>query len=180
MPPADPMIEEVPASLVADPLAWFIAHHRRHRQLCRLIEDLAAEAVFDPTRIRLVLDYLKTEAPLHLLDEEEDLFPMLRARCADMDDVNPVLLQLLAEHRTDGAEAAEILGRLERCLAVAAAPGGIPETRDALTQYAAHERQHLALENAVILPIARLRLTEEDLHQLSARLGHRRAQVGKS
>lgn len=178
MPTETPMLEEVPAGLVADPLNWFIAHHRRHRQLCRLIESLATREDFDAPTIHVVCDYLKLEAPLHLQDEELDLFPMLRARCADMDDVNPVLLQLLAEHRIDGEEATEILERLERCLAVSAAPGGIQETRDALTQYAAHERQHLALENAVVLPIARLRLTENDLRELSERLGQRRAKSG--
>ena len=42
------------------------------------------------------------------------------------------------------------------------------------TILALHERRHIALENAVILPIARLRLTPQDLHALSTRMAARR------
>ena len=174
MPPTVQQMDSAPGSPEAEPLPWFVAHHRRHRQMCRVIEGLAAEPDFNPNGIRQVLDYLDNELPVHLQDEEEDLFPLVRLRCEEGDDVGGVLQQLMTEHRGDEALGDALRGGLEHCLAAGLAPSLSPETSAALTDYAQRERRHLAIEDAVVLPIARLRLSAGDLEDLGRRLAHRR------
>ena len=57
------------------------------------------------------------------------------------------------------------------------APGLDPARRKILSEFASQERRHLGLENAVILPIARLRLDADDLATLGRRLAARRGRV---
>lgn len=174
---ADRAIEPLPDHLVADPLSFFFAEHYRHRQLCHAIDRLAASTYFDAAAVSEVVDFLRYEAPVHIIDEEEDLFPLLRRRCLPEDDLERILGLLSAEHKADGVLGRQVRRHLEACLDAREAPGGQMERRRDLTQFAAQERRHLALENAIVLPIARLRLSQEDLKALSRRLAARRGRV---
>jgi hemerythrin-like domain-containing protein len=49
-----------------------------------------------------------------------------------------------------------------------------PEDRALLTRYASHSRRHLVLENAIVLPLARARLTRRDLDRMRLAMLHRR------
>jgi hemerythrin-like domain-containing protein len=159
---------------MASPLDFFFAEHFRHRQLCGLIDQLSMTTFFEPGPIAEVVDFLRFEAPIHIIDEEEDLFPLLRRRCFAEDEVEGVLGVLSAEHKADGLLGKVVRTYLERCLETRAAPGATLEGRRDLSAFAARERRHLALENAVVLPIARQRLTREDLAGLARRLAARR------
>ncbi|MCF8505864.1 MAG: hemerythrin domain-containing protein [Caulobacter sp.] len=159
---------------MASPLDFFFAEHFRHRQLCGLIDQLSKTTFFDPGPIAEVVDFLRFEAPIHIIDEEEDLFPLLRRRCLAEDEVEGVLGVLSAEHKADGLLGKVVRTYLERCLETRAAPGATHEGRRDLAAFATQERRHLALENAVVLPIARQRLTAEDLAGLARRLAARR------
>lgn len=170
-------IEAIPSELIKEPLSFFFAEHYRHRQLCRAIDELSASTFFDAARIAEVVDFLRFEAPIHIIDEEEDLFPLLRRRCLTEDDLEGVLGVLSAEHKADAVLGGTVRRHLEQCLEKRLAPGGDLEMRKALAAFAAQERRHLALENAIVLPIARLRLTAEDLTGLSRRLAARRGRV---
>jgi len=174
---ADGGIEPISADLLATPLDFFFAEHFRHRQLCGLIDRLSGATFFDPGPIAEVVDFLRFEAPLHIIDEEEDLFPLLRRRCLAEDEVEGVLGVLSAEHKADGVLGRTVRTYLERCLETRSAPGGSLEGRRDLAAFAAQERRHLALENAVVLPIARQRLTPEDLTGLARRLAARRGRA---
>lgn len=173
----DGHIETPPPELIREPLNFFFAEHFRHRQLCDAIDRLAASTFFDADLIAEVVDFLRFEAPIHIIDEEEDLFPLLRRRCLPEDDLEGVLGVLSAEHKADGVLGKQVRDHLERCLAKRIAPGGDPEMRKAMSAFAAQERRHLALENAIVLPIARLRLGPEDLTGLAQRLAARRGRV---
>jgi len=170
-------IEAVPLELLSDPLAFLFAEHYRHRQLCRAIDGLAASTFFDAARIGEVVDFLRYEAPVHIIDEEEDLFPLMRRRCLPEDDIEAVLGVLSAEHRAGEALARTVRDHLEACLAARHAPGAQMGRRRDLSAFSSQERAHLALENAVILPIARLRLSPEDLQGLGRRMAARRGRV---
>ncbi|MFN3522088.1 MAG: hemerythrin domain-containing protein [Phenylobacterium sp.] len=170
-------IEPIPPELIADPLNFFFAEHYRHRQLCRAIDELAAATFFDAERISEVVDFLRFEAPVHIIDEEEDLFPLLRRRCLPEDELEGILGELSAEHKADGVLGKRVRTYLEACLEKRLAPGADLLRRGDLTAFAAQERRHLALENAIVLPIARLRLSPEDLCGLSRRLAARRGRV---
>ncbi len=170
-------IEPIDPELMSSPLDFFFAEHFRHRQLCGLIDQLSTATFFDAGPIAEVVDFLRFEAPIHIIDEEEDLFPLLRRRCLPEDELEGVLGVLSAEHKADGVLGRAVRDYLEHCLDTRAAPGSSLAGRRDLAAFATQERRHLALENAVVLPIARQRLTEEDLTGLARRLAARRGRA---
>lgn len=174
---ADPIIEPLQADLLNEPLNFFFAEHFRHRQLCAMIDALSAAVVYDADRVDQVVDFLRLDAAVHIIDEEQDLFPLLRRRCLPEDELERVLGVLSVEHRADAVLGGVVRTHLEACQSTRSAPGLDPEKRKALSAFATQERRHLALENAVVLPIARLRLTADDLQNLGRRLAARRGRV---
>ncbi len=169
-----PRIEPLPPELIHEPLNWLFAEHYRHRQLCQLIERVGNATVLLRDEAQEILAFLRHDMPLHVIDEEDDLFPLLRRRCQPADELDAVLGALSAEHRDDLEQSRALIAGLQRGLADGQAPGHDRETRSLFTEFAVHERRHIALENAVVLPIARLRLTAADLRSLSIRLAARR------
>jgi hypothetical protein len=55
-----------------------------------------------------------------------------------------------------------------------APPSALPGGTEALLKLAKQEKSHMALENAVVMPLARRRLTADDFEALSMRLAARR------
>lgn len=172
-----PEIEDIPQNLMKDPLDWFFAEHYRQRQFYRLVNDVAAANVFDGGRMTRLLDFLRHDLALHVIDEEEDLFPLLRRRALPEDEVEQVLDLLSTEHRSDMSQAQTLRVHLEACLLDRKAPGLEPGVRKIMQDFATQALRHLALENAVVLPIARLRLSSEDLVAMGRRLAARRGIV---
>lgn len=174
MAPNPAQVAETPEDLLTDPIAWFFAEHQRHRQVCDLMQRAAMASTFEEEVIGWLLDFIVHELALHVLDEEEDLFPLMRRRAQPEDGLETILGRLSLEHAKDLTRAAAVRHHLETCLRQGVPIGRNNVRRRALEAFAIHERGHLALENAVVLPIARLRLTERDLVDLSNRLAKRR------
>ena len=172
-----PLIESMPRELLREPLNWIFAEHHRQRQLCNILEHLARSATFEPEPIQAAAEYLRVDLPLHFVDEEEDLFPLLRQRVEPGDDIDRVLGALAADHSDELGRAGELLSHLEAALEKQTPVSGDPAASRALTSFARHQRHHLAIENAVVLPIARMRLIEADHVALSRRLAARRGVV---
>jgi hemerythrin-like domain-containing protein len=174
MPPNLPHAAETPDDLLSDPIGWFFSEHQRHRQFCDLMQRTAMATSFDEKVLTWLHDFVVHELALHVLDEEEDLFPLMRTRAQPEDDLEKVLGRLSGEHAKDLTRAAAVRHHLEFCLRQQVPISRNNVRRRALEAFAVHERGHLALENAVVLPIARLRLTGRDLLDLSNRLATRR------
>ena len=135
-------IEAIPENLLREPIEYLFADHFRQQLICNLLDDIlsdfAAERV--PRLAAAVLAYLRTELPLHIADEEQDLFPCLRKRSLPADDLVVALELLLREHERDadfgrqlqvGLEALaqrRPLAELDRFLGLAAM---FTETQDA-------------------------------------------------
>lgn len=170
-------IEPMPKELMHEPLDWLFAEHYRHRQLCTLIERVATASLLLRDETAEIIDFLRYELPLHIIDEEEDLFPLLRRRTQPEDELDKVLGVLSADHKADAVNAANLRDLLEAALRTGVPPGHTPENRRLMLAFAAGERRHIALENAVILPIARLKLGPDDLRKLALRLAARRGVV---
>ena len=171
------LIDPIPASVMRRPLDWFAAEHQRHRLFCHVLSDMASADSVDQARLAAALDFLRVDMAQHVVDEEQDLFPLLCRRALPEDEIDRVLGLLSAEHKADAARAREVRAHLERCLAARRAPGSDARARQALRAFAAQELQHLAVENAIVLPIARLRLTARDLREMGERLAARRGIV---
>ena len=170
-------IEPIPLALLREPLEWFFAEHFRQRKLCLLLDALATSRAFNEAPIRAARDFIARDLPLHILDEEEDFFPLLRRRSAPEDEIENVLGVLSADHRADIAAAAEVRRLFTDVLQARRALGSNPSAQRIVKAFSDQERRHLALENAVVLPIARMRVSSGDLKALSQRLAARRGVV---
>lgn len=160
-----------------DPIEFILAEHLNHRRMCRALEALADSTDFDAAPIAALVDFIRFDLTLHVIDEEEDFFPMLRKRCAPDDEINEVLDRLSSEHEQDKALSVRVRDVLNACLIIRKPPHAIEDGAEALRSFAQHEMQHLALENAVVVPLARRRFEPADLQELSMRLLARRRRV---
>jgi hypothetical protein len=155
-----------------DPLDVMLIDHMRQRLFCAEIERFAAFAAIEADAARRIGAHLTVDLPRHHADEDEDLFPRLRRRAEPEDEVDRAIKRLTADHTLSDAAGARIAAALGRALA-----GGPPPTeaeRDAMRGFAEAERRHLVFENAVILPLARARLTDDDRAAMLAAMAARR------
>lgn len=160
-----------------DPIEFILSEHLNHRRMCKALERLADAQEFDGARVAALLDYVRFDLTLHVIDEEEDFFPLLRQRCQPEDEIDDVLSRLAAEHAEDKSLSADVRDMLNACLILRKPPSAIEGGSHALKTFAEHERRHLTLENAVIIPMARRRLDAEDLKALSRRFLLRRSRL---
>jgi hemerythrin-like domain-containing protein len=169
-------VDRAPPELLADPLAYLFAEHWRHRQYCRALGEAAALPAGPPALLRRLADFLGADMVLHVRDEEEDLFPLLRQRAEPEDDIGRVLGVLSADHDADRALARDVRTQLMAAAETGAGPASWPGLANKIGRLVTHKLQHIALENAVVLPIARLRFTPEDQQAMSRTMTTRRAE----
>jgi iron-sulfur cluster repair protein YtfE (RIC family) len=160
-----------PDAQLASPIDYLFADHFRQRTLCQIIDRIADARECDDECVAAVVRFLHDDFGPHVLDEEEDLFPLLRRRAEPDDRVEEVLGELSQEHAADKVDALAIMeglsdGSGKRRLTKA--------FRKLLHRFAANERRHLVVENAIVLPLARARLTPDDLRNLGRRMAARR------
>ena len=158
--------------VVRDPIAFIAQEHLRQRSICAGLDVLARQDQPDLAQAEAILCHTRDELPVHVLDEEEDFFPLLRRRAAPEDEIEKTLSRLADDHARGEELAMQAVKVLESLI-----DGATPLTEaDAavLTNYAAHERLHLIVENAIILPLARVRLNKSDREKLASRMAARR------
>jgi len=153
------------------PLDMLSDEHFLQRQFAADMEDLAATESAQPALARSVLRNLCRDLPLHHADEDESLFPRLRQRAAPEDEIGRLLDRLSADHRLVEGAIAPLIPAL-----VCMAEGALPTTEDraALCALAQAERRHLIFENAIVLPLARVRLTAADRQAMRDEMRARR------
>jgi hemerythrin-like domain-containing protein len=164
-------IEPLPVGMIASPLDLIFAEHLRHREAAQIMAFISeGEEVGRPDQreiYAMLHGFLTTDLVQHTIDEEKVFFPLLAAICEPQDGIERLIARLSGEHSVDRASEAELTPAL-----AAAAEGGAlgPEVRRKLRVFAEHLRQHIALENAVLLPIARARFDAEALSHLEEQL----------
>ncbi len=167
------VIEKIQADLIDKPLEFIFADHHRQRQSA-LILNLVAAGDFDERGVCALIAFMKGDFALHIADEELGFFPLLRERCLPEDNIEPLIARLVEEHKDDEAHGEGVVNLLEKRLA------GHDLTHDdtrKISAFAEHILQHLAVENAVLLPIARVRMDKASLQALSTMLKERRAEL---
>ncbi|MBL8547824.1 MAG: hemerythrin domain-containing protein [Hyphomonadaceae bacterium] len=170
----DPGVRPVSPS---DAIEFLLAEHLNHRRMCRALEDLADARDFDGLAITALVDFIRFDLTLHVIDEEEDVFPLLRRRCLPEDEVDEIIERLGREHAEDKTLSERARDVLNACLMLRRPPQAIEGGAEVLRAFAHHERRHLALENAVIIPLARRRLDTADIELLGRRFMARRRRV---
>lgn len=172
--PAFPPVHETPlaGAALSDPIEYLRFEHFRQLVLCELLGRIADDPYSADTgrRIPWVRRYLMNELSLHVADEEQDLLPLLDLRCDDGDALPEISGALERDHVSDERLKADVIGGLTTLAA------GRPLDRplDFIVRALAfeeHLRRHLKWENLTLMPLARRRLTTDDL----AILGHNMA-----
>ncbi len=176
------VLGKLPPQLLKTPLEYILADHHRQRELFSMCDELALSDAFDAELADLIATFIETEMELHVIDEEEDLFPMLRRRLLPEDDVERIIGLLSGEHAADEALAGRIVALIRKSPRTSGAPVE-PALCNALLTFADRQRRHLAVENAIVIPLATTRLSPKDLTDLGRRMAVRRgvsqAQDGK-
>ena len=157
------------------PLEFIFAEHDRQRIACAALERLAGnlDAADARDNAAFVLGHLETDLPLHIADEERDLFPLLRERCLADDQIEEMLTLLHDEHDEDDGHCVALLGPLREI-------AGGDRPADAITfvararAFASFQRRHLGWENGTILPLAERRLNDDDRAALGTAMAARR------
>lgn len=169
--------EDSPAELedFQDPIECLYHDHARIRMCCERLVELGDNLGADNASAiaSWILDYLENELPLHLADEEENLFPLLKQRSASDDRIGSVLKLLCVEHQHD-IECGRSLMEALRLITCGGQPLDPAMFRDYVHAYAMLQQRHHAMENSVVLPLAAERLTPEDLRQLGHKMAARR------
>lgn len=158
--------------LLSRPLDFISEDHQRERQICAVIVALAGGASFDRQDAAKILRFLNEELNVHLRDETEDLFPLLVRRCNADDAIDTAIARIKVDQDQSVILMPAIRSTLSRCLDTGSQL--TREERAMLTRFAGHVRRHVVAENAILLPIARARLTRSDLERLSHRMRSRR------
>jgi len=99
----------------------------------------------------------------------------MRKRCLPEDEIGEILGMLNKEHKDEDRLAGGIADGLEGLIAGARSAIDA-DLRERLFKYARELRRHLAMENSIILPLARARLTAADLRALSRSMTRRYAE----
>jgi len=158
--------------LLGNPLDFIAEDHLRERQICAEMDQLAQARPNDPALLADILNFLTEELPMHLADEEQDLFPMMVRRCDPEDEIERVIARLQGDHQHATADT-QMLTEALRAAHDAQTQIGT-DTAARLSDFAGRARRHLILENAIVLPIARKRLKPRDLDKMRANMMARR------
>ena len=168
------VLEPVPIELLREPLVWFFAEHYRHRDVCKRLLVLLDTVDHDADALQAIHDFLESDLPIHIIDEEDDLFPLLRRRCEPDDHIENVLGMLSGEHANDMHDAQAVKTVIAKAISEERGLRCYSESRSVIEHFCSAQKRHIAMENAVVLPIARIRITESDLQSLGQRLAARR------
>lgn len=162
--------------LMADtPLDEIDEAHVRKLALCDLLEGIADDLP-NPDRANCMraAAQITIELPIHHADEDLGLFPILRGCCRPEDRVEPLLARLEDEHLDDEATMEEIVTLLRRYAAGEASDSDADAAGYALRGFFEGQRRHLALEDVMVMPLARMRLNRADLKRLKHQMEQNR------
>lgn len=152
-----------------DPIAVLEDDHELQLSLCSVLEEIADSLphALDRRLTQTALGVLTVNWPAHVSLEEQCLFPLLRRRSDGDTTLKRMLERLQSEHAGDEDCACEI----EATLGTIVAGDRIqnPEMLGFMLRgFFESQRRHIGWENAVLLPIARQRLIDDDLAEMRA------------
>jgi hypothetical protein len=161
--------------LLRQPLEFLHADLFRLRIACTFLDMLAEDPLREPPLLALALvDYFRSDWPLHLDDMERRLFPLMQGSLLVGDQVDQAIRQLAAEQSRDRTHAAQLLGKLEQ---VVGRDAELDESSFILraNTFSEAQRRHAAWIEGIILPCAQDRLKQDQLTSLRSQLAAARA-----
>ncbi len=171
-----PFIEQIPDTLLDEPLEYMFADHFRQRVALTMLQHFAEEASASRADADSIAAFLTHDLVLHYADEEEDLFPLVRLRALPEDELGALLAHLGEDHHPTKAMVEDITSALIQHPAEKTVH--LNTSICSLIQgYVVSENQHLTVENGVLLAIARIRLTPIDRMTISHGMKIRRGVI---
>jgi len=158
-----------------DPLEFIRADHARQLRMCNLLDAFTEKLELEPVMplASALLEYLTGDLPLHTKDEEQNLRPTLEARCEPEDGLDDVLKQMSKEHELNRDLVSFLIDDLE-ALADGRTLSNPVRLLMNMKEFSETQRQHVTWEERVLLPLARQRLTAEDLAKIGRNMAARR------
>lgn len=146
------------AAPLPDPIRFILDEHDRQLAICDGLDTLISVMSLEPVadRVGALLHFLTTDLPLHIEDEELDLFPMLRSRCGAQGETGEILDQLATEHEED-RELANLIAADLKALHEGRAPNHPTLFHSNARAFCELQRRHLLWENRLVLPLAERR-----------------------
>jgi iron-sulfur cluster repair protein YtfE (RIC family) len=154
-----------------DPLDRVAQDLRVQGRLCDRLEEIAdgLPGEFSRFTCSLAIQGLNHDVPAHLRLQEDVVFPLLETRARPEDNLDCHLEQLRFEHAADECFAGEI-GELLAGLTKGSEPGNPEAAGYMLRGFFEAYRRHITWEGNVLIPIARRRLTDDDIAALASAL----------
>lgn len=159
------------ALLLQNPIDFIAEEHYRLRAVCGELDRLSGSRAAEQVATRALIAYLENELTLILADEAEDLVPAAMARAEPEDEFPKLARRLHKENANILRQLSTVVSGLRASTLKRGLSGPL---RDAMRELANASRRHLVLENAILLPLARARLTAEDLDGLRRAMLKRR------
>lgn len=163
---------------VDDPIDILAQENVRQKWLCDVLETIAdgLPDKFECALAGMAAEALRAEVPLHYRQEEEGLFPLIAQRAAPEDNIEAVIRQLKKEHLADDTYAIDLIEMLG-AIADGIAPNNPEMAGYMIRGFFETYRRHIAFEDLVVLRLARLRLTHEDLGKLLSFIQESRREI---
>ena len=164
------LAEDIPAEHLATPLEFIFADNFRCRVLCNLLSVIGSGREVGADIVAACQGFLLRDFLVHLADEKQALFPLLIERTSFDDGV----LGVVREERPGFAAINRLVGALER------RPRGRGDLAVLLNSFVSRERHHIAVENVVLLPLAKKRLRPSDLTWLAGVMRDHRGRIRRA
>ncbi len=154
-------------TLQEGPLEQLEAEHARQLQTLTSLETITKrEDSVEMIRFASeLLNFFTVDLTRHMEHEENGLFPILKQRCHPSDNLEMIINQLSHEHELDRDLVDFLVSDLKKI--AHGLHGAIPMRFNINAQaFIETQRRHIDWENKIVLPLARKRLTAEDLRDL--------------
>ena len=156
------MLEQIPGEYLASPLEYIFADNYRCRAMCSLLRLVGEGRVVDNQARAACRGFLQDAYTNHVADER-DLFLLLFER----GQLNETAFRALDKSRPQHAEIASL------CPSLGADAPSEPAS-GIILEFVYRERQHIALENVVLLQTAREQLSGGELAGMAKAMWTRR------
>lgn len=167
------VVTPLPSGLLSKPLDYLMAEHMRLRAVCSLLRYAGEVCILDAKHAQAATHFITSALPLHRDDEEQDLFPALLKNARREDELKATIGNLKADHRRMKPVQVDIVEALTSPQEAGPLPLA-PTTARLLRDFSEAERRHVAVENGIVLAIARARINAKGLAEIAASMIARR------
>jgi hemerythrin-like domain-containing protein len=158
------------------PIEHLFACHRRIEDRLAILERAGAHLESSPgealTAIANSLRFMDTSGVLHTIDEEQSVFPRMRTHLTA--DELAYVDELESQHR-EADRVYELLKAVVASLIKSPTPELIQQYRELVGKLSEAYRDHIASEEATLLPIGRRVLDDSELAEIQSEMRGRRA-----